>query len=146
MPKGFLHLNAAEEKMRFLVVEDDFTSRKLLQKILSPYGEVDVAVNGQEAVDAFKLALDEGHPYELVCMDIMMPEMDGQEALKKIREVEKHRGTPSSEESKVIMTTALDDPKNVVEAYYKGGATSYVPKPIDRQLFLQLLRNIGIIK
>jgi response regulator RpfG family c-di-GMP phosphodiesterase len=33
------------------------------------------------------------------------------------------------------MTTALDDPKNVVEAYYKGGATSYVPKTIDRQLF-----------
>jgi two-component system chemotaxis response regulator CheY len=132
--------------MRFLVVEDDFTSRKLLQKILSPYGEVDVAVNGQESLDAFTAALDEGNPYELVCMDIMMPEMDGQEALKKIREVEKQRGIPGSQEVKVIMTTALDDPKNVVEAYYKGGATSYVPKPIDRQLFLQLLRNIGIIQ
>ncbi|MEW5773982.1 MAG: response regulator [Thermodesulfobacteriota bacterium] len=132
--------------MRFLVVEDDFTSRKLLQKILSPYGEVDVAVNGQESLDAFIAALDEGNPYELVCMDIMMPEMDGQEALKKIREVEKQRGIPGSKEVKVVMTTALDDPKNVVEAYYKGGATSYVPKPIDRQLFLQLLRNIGIIQ
>ncbi len=132
--------------MRFLVVEDDFTSRKLLQKILAPYGEVDVAVNGQESLDAFTAALEEGNPYELVCMDIMMPEMDGQEALKKIREVEKQRGIPGSQEVKVIMTTALDDPKNVVEAYYKGGATSYVPKPIDRQLFLQLLRNIGIIQ
>ena len=132
--------------MRFLVVEDDFTSRKLLQKILAPYGEVDVAVNGQESLDAFTAALEEGNPYELVCMDIMMPEMDGQEALKKIRETEKQRGIPGSQEVKVIMTTALDDPKNVVEAYYKGGATSYVPKPIDRQLFLQLLRNIGIIQ
>jgi len=132
--------------MRFLVVEDDFTSRKLLQKILSPYGEVDVAVNGQESLDAFTAALDEGNPYVLVCMDIMMPEMDGQEALKKIREVEKQRGIQNPQEVKVIMTTALDDPKNVVEAYYKGGATSYVPKPIDRQLFLQLLRNIGIIQ
>jgi len=132
--------------MRFLVVEDDFTSRKLLQKILAPYGEVDVAVNGQESLDAFTAALEEGNPYELVCMDIMMPEMDGQEALKKIREVEKQRGIPGSQEVKIIMTTALDDPKNVVEAYYKGGATSYVPKPLDRQLFLQLLRNIGIIQ
>ena len=132
--------------MRFLVVEDDFTSRKLLQKILSPYGEVDVAVNGRESLDAFTAALDEGNPYVLVCMDIMMPEMDGQEALKKIREVEKQRAIAGSQEAKVIMTTALDDPKNVVEAYYKGGATSYVPKPIDRQLFLQLLRNIGIIQ
>jgi two-component system chemotaxis response regulator CheY len=75
-----------------------------------------------------------------------MPEMDGQEALRKIREIEKSRGVKSADEVKVVMTTALDDPKNVVEAYYKGGATSYVPKPIDRQLFLQLLRNIGLIK
>lgn len=132
--------------MRFLVVEDDFTSRKLLQRILSPYGEVDVAVNGQEAVEAFEMALEENRPYDLVCMDIMMPEMDGQEALKKIREVENTKGMRGANEAKVVMTTALDDPKNVVEAYYKGGATSYVPKPIDRQLFLQLLKNIGIIQ
>lgn len=131
--------------MRFLVVEDDFTSRKLLQRILSPYGDVDVAVNGQEAVDAFKTSQENEHPYDLICMDIMMPEMDGQEALKKIRQLEKTQGISSAEESKIIMTTALDDPKNVVEAYYKGGATSYVPKPIDRQLFLQLLKNIGLI-
>jgi two-component system chemotaxis response regulator CheY len=132
--------------MRVLIVEDDFTSRKLLQKILSPYGEADIAVNGQEAVEAFEDALKENNPYDLVCMDIMMPEMDGQEALKKIREIEKSNGVSSTEEVKVIMTTALDDPKNVVEAYYKGGATSYVPKPIDRQLFLQLLRNLDLIQ
>lgn len=132
--------------MRVLIVEDDFTSRKLLQKILTPYGEADIAVNGQEAVEAFDSAMQEGRPYELVCMDIMMPEMDGQEALKKIREIEKNNGISSNDEVKVVMTTALDDPKNVVEAYYKGGATSYVPKPIDRQLFLQLLRNLGLVQ
>ncbi|MDY7001079.1 MAG: response regulator [Thermodesulfobacteriota bacterium] len=132
--------------MRVLVVEDDFTSRKLLQKIISPYGEADIAVNGQESIDAFEAALEENDPYDLVCMDIMMPEMDGQEALKKIRAIEKAKGIRNAEEVKVIMITALDDPKNVVEAYYKGGATSYVPKPIDRQLFLQLLRNLGLIQ
>lgn len=132
--------------MRFLVVEDDFTSRKLLQQILKPFGDVDVAVNGYEAVDAFTAALEEDAPYELVCMDIMMPEMDGQEALKRIRATERDKGIAAAQETKIIMTTALDDPKNVVEAYYKGGATSYVPKPIDRQLFLQLLKNIGIVK
>ena len=132
--------------MRVLIVEDDFTSRKLLQKIVSPYGEADIAVNGQESIDAFETALEEGRPYDLVCMDIMMPEMDGQEALKKIRAAEKAKGIRNADEVKVIMITALDDPKNVVEAYYKGGATSYVPKPIDRQLFLQLLRNLGLIQ
>jgi two-component system chemotaxis response regulator CheY len=132
--------------MRVLVVEDDFTSRKVLQKILSPFGEVDIAVNGLEAVEAFESSLREKRPYDLICMDIMMPEMDGQEALKRIRAVEKSLNTRPADEVKVIMTTALDDPKNVVEAYYKGGATSYVPKPIDKHMLLHLLKNLGLIQ
>ncbi|GFM36956.1 response regulator [Desulfovibrio psychrotolerans] len=131
--------------MRFLIVEDDFTSRKFMQSILAPYGECDIAVNGREAVEAFEASLL-GAGYDLICLDIMMPEMDGQEALKRIREIERNRGVRSSDEVKVVMTTALDDPKSVVEAYYKGGATSYVPKPIDRQLFIQLLKNLNILK
>ncbi len=132
--------------MRVLVVEDDFTSRKILQKILGPYGEVDIAVNGLEALQAFTQSLDDNNHYDLICMDIMMPEMDGQTALKKIRAIEKERDIPPAQEVKVIMTTALDDPKNVVEAYYKGGATSYVPKPIDKHMLLHLLKNLGIIE
>lgn len=131
--------------MRFLIVEDDFTSRKFLQTILAPYGDCDIAVNGQEALEAVEAAFENGAPYDLICLDIMMPLMDGQEALKAIRAMEKARGIKSSDEMKIVMTTALDDPKNVVEAYYKGGATSYVPKPIDKQLFLQLLKNLGIL-
>ncbi|WP_243438233.1 response regulator [Fundidesulfovibrio soli] len=131
--------------MKALVVEDDFASRKLLQKILAPYAEVDIAVNGVEAIDAFTRSLDEGSPYDLVCMDIMMPEMDGQAALKRIRAIERDKEIPPAKEAKVIMTSALDDPKNVVEAYYKGGATSYVPKPIDKQMLLHLLKNLSLI-
>ncbi|MFP5258433.1 MAG: response regulator [Acidobacteriota bacterium] len=131
--------------MRVLVVEDDFTSRRILQKILVPYGEVDIAVNGLEAVEAFAQALQDGHRYDLVCMDIMMPEMDGQAALKAIRSLEKDRGISPANEAKIIMTTALDDPKNVVEAYYKGGATSYVPKPIDKHMLLHLIKTLGLI-
>ncbi len=132
--------------MRVLVVEDDFTSRKILQKILGPYGEVDIAVNGLEAVQAFTQSLDDANPYDLICMDIMMPEMDGQTALKKIRSLEKERGIVPAQEVKIVMTTALDDPKNVVEAYYKGGATSYVPKPIDKHMLLHLLKSLGVIE
>lgn len=131
--------------MKALVVEDDFASRKLLQKILAPYGEVDIAVNGVEAIEAYTKSLEEGAPYELILMDIMMPEMDGQTALKNIRAIERGRSITSMQEAKVIMTTALDDPKNVVEAYYKGGASSYVPKPIDKQMLLHLLKNLGLI-
>ena len=132
--------------MKILIVEDEITSRKLMQSMLAPYGECSSASNGKEAVETFKAAVEEGAPFDLICMDIMMPEMDGQEALKKIRALERQKEITTSDEVKVVMITALDDPKNVVEAYYKGGATSYVPKPIDRQLFINLLRNLDLIK
>jgi two-component system, chemotaxis family, chemotaxis protein CheY len=132
--------------MKTLIVEDDFISRRILKEILSPYGECDIAIDGEEAVQAFRLALDESASYDLVCMDIMMPNMDGQEALKLIRALEKERGESGAKETKVIMTTALGDPRSVVEAFYKGGATSYLVKPISKQKLLQELRNFGLIR
>ncbi|NCC53452.1 MAG: response regulator, partial [Spartobacteria bacterium] len=71
--------------MKTLIVDDDFTNRILLQAIMEEYGVAHIAVNGREAVDAVCMAMDDGVPYDLVCLDIMMPEMDGQEALKAIR-------------------------------------------------------------
>ncbi|MCP4693586.1 MAG: response regulator, partial [Desulfobacterales bacterium] len=122
--------------MRILIAEDDFVSRRILDTLLSPYGECHTAVDGEEAVQCFRMAHDEGAPYDLVCLDIMMPNVNGQEALKQIREIEKKMGLKSSAEVKVIMVTALDDPKSVVEAYYRGGATSYIVKPIEKDRLL----------
>ncbi|PLX84984.1 MAG: response regulator [Desulfuromonas sp.] len=131
--------------MRTLIVEDDFTSRILLQKILSPYGLCDVAVNGREALEALELAHREGQPYQLACLDIMLPELNGQEVLKALRALEKERGIPDREECKVVMTTCLDSPKEVMEAYYRGGCTAYLVKPIERQKLLGTLREFGLI-
>lgn len=72
--------------MRILIVEDDFGSRIAIQKMLTPYSECEVAVNGNEAVEAFTNSFEAGVPYDLICMDIMMPQMNGKEALKIIRE------------------------------------------------------------
>jgi two-component system chemotaxis response regulator CheY len=131
--------------MKVLIVEDDFISRKLLVKMLGHYGECDVAVNGMEAIEAFTLALDSSSPYDLICMDIMMPHIDGQQALKEIRNIEKERGITPANEVKVIMTTALDDPKTVVESLYKGGAASYVVKPIDRKKLMDEVRKLNLL-
>lgn len=131
--------------MRTLIVEDDFIARRILKDILSPYGDCDIAVDGDEAIQAFRLAHEDSKPYDLICMDIMMPDIDGQEALRRIREIEKDTGIRPSEEVKVIMTTALGDPKNVVEAFYRGGATSYIVKPINKQKLLEEVRNLGLI-
>ncbi|HEQ70989.1 MAG TPA: response regulator [Spirochaetia bacterium] len=130
--------------MRILIVEDDFGSRKLLQNLLSVYGECDIAVDGEEAVDAFKLAWKEKSPYALICMDIMMPKINGQEALKLIREYERQHDIKPSEEVKVIMTTVLDDPKNVIEALYKGGASAYIVKPIEKEKLIKEIEELGL--
>jgi two-component system, chemotaxis family, chemotaxis protein CheY len=126
-----------------LVVEDDFGSRRMMQKLLEPYGDVDVVVDGEEAVEAFRLAWEESAPYQIVFMDIMMPKMDGHEALKRVREFERGMGVTPAEEAKVIMTSVLEDPKNVIEAYYGGSATSYLIKPIDREKLEDELERLG---
>lgn len=130
--------------MRFLVVEDDFTSRMILRNYLNKQGSVDVAVNGEEGIEAFKHSIDNHRPYDLVLLDIMMPGLDGHFALKEIRRIEKDANS-DGKEIPVIMTTALDDPKNVVEAYYKGGASAYLVKPISREKLMKTMQELHLI-
>lgn len=130
--------------MRILIVEDDFGSRKLLQSLLGNYGDCDIAVDGEEAIAAFQLAWKEKKPYALICMDIMMPKINGQEALKMIRDFEARNEIKPSDEVKVIMTTVLDDPKNVIDALYKGGASAYIVKPIDKEKLIREIEELGL--
>lgn len=131
--------------MRILIAEDDFASRKFMLRFLSKYGECDVTVDGEEAIEAFSMALDTGEGYDLICLDIMMPLMDGYQALKKIRELEQEKGIPESKAVKIIMTTALNEGKNVTKAFGLG-CTAYAGKPIDQDKFENELRKLDLIK
>ena len=130
--------------MKTLIVEDDFTSRKFMLKFLQKYGECDITVDGNEAIDAFKLALDEGEGYDLICLDIMMPEKDGYEVLREIRAIEKERNLPEEKCPKVIMTTALAEGRNVSKAF-ELGCVAYAGKPIDQDKFENQLRKLELI-
>jgi two-component system chemotaxis response regulator CheY len=130
--------------MKTLIVEDDFTSRVILQEILKAYGPVHLAVDGREAVAAFEEALAADEPYHLVCLDIMMPEMDGLEALKKMRAQEEMRGIFSTRGARVIMTTALSDPRNVM-ASYGSLCDAYLVKPVDRAMLVDELVLLGLV-
>ena len=130
--------------MKSLVVEDDFAARKLMQRWLSQVSDCDIAVNGIEAVDAFNEALKEGVPYDLVCLDIMMPQMDGHQALEAIRQIESEQGIVGLDSVKVIMTTALDDSKHVLGAF-REGCEGYIVKPVKKQKLLTEMEKLGLI-
>ncbi len=130
--------------MKTLLVEDDFTSRKLMNALLAKFGEVDIAANGQEAIDAVKISLEEHQPYDLICLDIMMPGKNGLQALKEIRALETENHIPSEKGVKVIMVTALGDKKMVVEAA-RHGCSAYIIKPVTKSRLHEEMENIGLI-
>lgn len=129
--------------MKCLIVEDDFTARKLLQIYLSDYADCFIAVNGHEAVEAVRQALDEAQPYDLICLDIMMPEMNGHKALEAIRRLEKEHGIGGLDGVKVIMTTALDNSKNIIGAFRKG-CEAYIVKPIRKEKLFEQMEKLGL--
>lgn len=131
--------------MRVLIAEDDVTSRKFLAKFLSQYGECDVTVDGLEALDAYLLALKDNQPYDLICLDIMMPKVDGVKALKTIRDLERQKGVKPENRVKVIMVTALAETQYVQHSF-DIGCEAYAAKPVDTDKLVEVLKKLGLIQ
>ncbi|MEO5346845.1 MAG: response regulator [Magnetococcus sp. YQC-9] len=131
--------------MKILIADDDDNSRVILTTILASHGECHEVGNGVEAVAFFKSALESGTPFQLVCMDIMMPEMDGQEAVLAIRALEKAHHVSQNDEAVVIMTSALDTLDSIIRSFDQGGCNAYLGKPIRRAALLEKIRNYGLI-
>jgi len=128
--------------MRILIAEDQRVGQLLLHAFAERYGECDLAANGLEAVECFERALTSGRRYDLVFLDIMMPELDGQEALKRMRALETKHGITPSQGAVVIVTTALGDEETIFEAHVSGCA-AYLVKPFSRQEFERILGELG---
>jgi two-component system, chemotaxis family, chemotaxis protein CheY len=129
--------------MKALVVEDEMASRFVLQTLLSRYGECDVAVNGKKAVESFLAARDEGQKYDLICMDIMMPEMDGLAAVRAIRSHEAAAGFVTRG-AKIIMITALGDIASI-NAAFEGMCDAYLKKPVNLARLTEAMKNLGLV-
>jgi len=129
--------------MNILIVDDDFTNRTLMQQILKPYGDCHLAANGAEALIAVDGMMDRKTPYQLICLDIMMPGIDGHEVLKKIRQLERQRGIGGSDAVKIVMTSALDDSKNIMQSLVRGSSDGYLTKPIDLAKMNKMLGELG---
>lgn len=128
--------------MKILVVEDELTSRAIMQKIMAPYGTVHLCMDGAEAVEAFISSMDGCAPFDLVCMDYMMPGMDGLEALSRMRTAECARGIPPGRGVKVIMATAT----STVETGYEdlaGMCDAVIHKPLRKDAFVNIMNRLG---
>ena len=78
-------------------------------------------------------------------MDIMMPEVDGLQAVIKIRSKEELLNIPQKQRVAIIMTTALTDPRTVMKALYESDANSYLTKTVTARKLEDELRKLGLI-
>jgi class 3 adenylate cyclase len=119
-PAGSADGAAAERATRILVVDDVELNRSMLSRRLERKAfQVDTAEGGQEAIEKIRSTT-----YDLILLDIMMPEVSGYEVLKEVRK------TLSPLELPIIMATAKDQGEDIVSAF-KLGANDYITKPID---------------
>jgi len=129
--------------MKILIVEDDQSSILLLSRYLQHQGETVIAENGEEAVTLFRAARDQKQPFDLVCLDIMLPILDGQEVLKQIRILEEEVGIAGLACCKVLMLTALRDADNVMQAF-RSQCEAYLSKPISKERLYREIRSLGL--
>lgn len=130
--------------LKILIVDDEFVSRKKAQKILSQYGECDIAISGTEALEAFHLAHEEAKPYDFITMDILMPDMDGVDALKGIREWEESHNIQLGNGVKVVMVTASKTSDSVLSSFSEG-CEAYVVKPFGKEDLTRAISELGLV-
>ncbi|MCB9480669.1 MAG: response regulator [Desulfobacteraceae bacterium] len=115
------------DKYRILVVEDNITNQKVALRILEKLGlKAEAAANGIEAISAV-----EHRPFDLILMDVQMPEMDGLEASRLIRAREVNSGFGSQRSRVPIIAMTADALKGDNEKCFASGMDDYLPKPVN---------------
>ena len=129
--------------MKILVVDDELVSRKKMEKIMGLFGECLAVDSGDAALKAFKDAMAREKPFDLITLDVSMPEMDGTEVLYEIRKIEKKKNIPRASWSKVIMVSAQSDKETVVLCI-QVGCDNFITKPFDRAIMATKMAELGI--
>ena len=133
------------EKLNILIVEDSAVCRSGIQRLMSSYGQCDIAKDGAEGVEAVEAILnDSKKSYDLICLDSIMPNMSGLEALVKIQAIETENGFPIGRGAKVIMMTGQDDHTTIME-YFHNGCDGYIVKPVRLPAILEKMQEFNLI-
>ncbi len=128
--------------MKILVVDDEMVSREKMKMIMNHFGECEAVENGAEAVEKFVGAWNGWSPYDLIALDVQMPEMNGVEVLNRIRALEREKSVPESKRVKVVMVTARSD-KDTIMTSIQAGCNDYVVKPFDKTIVAKKLTQLG---
>ncbi|MBW2109606.1 MAG: hybrid sensor histidine kinase/response regulator [Deltaproteobacteria bacterium] len=110
--------------MRILVVDDEMVSRAKLQVIMRNIGECEAVDNGGEAVEVAVQACREDRPFDLICMDVNMPDMDGYQACERLK------ADPATRNIPVIFVTAEDETAQETKGF-ELGAADFIKKPFN---------------
>ncbi|MGE5790582.1 MAG: response regulator [Syntrophaceae bacterium] len=139
-------LQKKEERtgLRILVLEDDASTCRLMQIFLDQIGECRIVSGGRTALDSFQSALDQGKPFDLLLLDIMVPEINGIDVLKKVRMIERSRGIHDRNRAKVIITSSLSDARNMEQAR-SAESDGYLVKPVNRAKLFSTIRTMGLL-
>ena len=131
--------------LRCLIMEDDELSRELLALQMEPYAQCDLAADGREGLDKFTAALEAGEPYQLILLDIVMPEMDGLEAAKAIRSYEEKHGINIDQGVNIVVLSSLSTPHDVIQAYVAAQSAAHLVKPVQPEKLVKTLRKLALI-
>jgi len=131
--------------MRCLIVDDDELGRELVSLYLQQVATIEMAVDGKDAVERYIIASEAGKPYDLIILDILMPVMNGHEAAKSIRRLEREKGITPDKGTNIIMLSSLNTPKDVIESYVAAQSAAHLVKPVTPEKLLKTLKQLELI-
>ena len=133
-----------KREAKTLIVDDSTAILEIMAGILDSYGikELASAEDGSQALSLFKQALQAGEPFSLVFLDIVMPVMDGQETLQRMRALEKEAGIFGTR-SVIIMVTSLHSTDDMMHAIIDGDCDDYLVKPFEPEHLQHMLVKYG---
>ena len=129
--------------MRILIVDDEMVSRTKLELIMEYFGDCKAVDQGDDALAAFHEAHLDDDPFNLIMLDINLPDIDGIRVLSAIRNSEKHLNIEQARKAKILMTTSYRDKDRIV-ASVQSGCDDYIGKPFDLNLIRTKLGKLGV--
>lgn len=128
--------------MKILIIDDESAAREKMNLMLSPYGDCDIAENGELAIQMYSAATHNENPYDLITIDVEMPGISGIQVLEKICTDEQKRSCPACRK---IMVSGSGTRENIIAAA-KYKCDGFLVKPVKRTIFEAKMEELGLQK